>query len=256
MRLVAALLLPLIAFVVLVRSLGNATEALAITEAIPGLWLLAYAVWRRRIEPVGLTALALFAIALLLPIALGGSSLPLERHLAVFPGAVGLACLISLAARRPLLSIASARTRLARPEATDATHPNLDTPAAQHILATLTAIIGVMLSTDAAAQIALALTVSPSTFGIVARVASYVIIGTGLAVCGLYLRRVRGRLQHEDKAPPDQESKPHPGQPAAAERNAASCEPLTSHMMRLIRTEPLRTRGKPESYPPSGFRSG
>jgi hypothetical protein len=55
-RLIAGLLLPLVAFLVLRQVLGNATGALA-----------------------------------------------------VFPGAVGLACLISLAARRPLLFIVSAR---------------------------------------------------------------------------------------------------------------------------------------------------
>ena len=108
-QLVAGLLAPVIGFVVLLRALGNATEALAVTDSIPMLWVLAYALWRRRIEPLGATAATLAAIALLLTIALGGSPLPLELHHAVFPGTVGLACLISLAARRPLLSIALAR---------------------------------------------------------------------------------------------------------------------------------------------------
>jgi len=108
-RVLAGLLVPLIAFVVLRQTLGNATKALAITEAIPSLWVLAYAIWRRRIEPVGATAVAGFGIALLVTIASGGSALPLELHRAVFPGAVGLACLVSLVARRPLLSIASAK---------------------------------------------------------------------------------------------------------------------------------------------------
>ncbi len=184
-RLLAGLLLPLIAFAVLLQTLGNATEALAITDAIPLLWVLADGMWRRRIEPVGATAAAVFAIALLLTIALGGSSLPLELHLAVFPGAAGLACLISVAARRPLLSIASTKLAQARPEATAAAQPSLDTPAAHRPLTTLTAIIGVTLVADAAAQIVLALTVSTSTFGVVARIASWVIVGTGLAVCVL-----------------------------------------------------------------------
>jgi hypothetical protein len=48
---------------------------------------------------------------------------------------------------------------------------------------------------DAAAQIVLALTVSTSTFAEVARVASYVIIGSGLAVCALYLRRLKASLR-------------------------------------------------------------
>lgn len=61
----------------------------------------------------------------------------------------------------------------------------------------LTAAIGATCVTDAAAQIVLALTVSTSTFGVGARVASYVIIGTGIAVCVLYVRWSRTRLQHQ-----------------------------------------------------------
>ena len=105
----------MIGFVVLLRALGNATEALAVTDSIPMLWVLTYALRRRRIEPLGATAATLAAIALLLTIALGGSPLPLELHRAVFPAAVGLACLISLAVRRPLVSIAAARLAAAQP---------------------------------------------------------------------------------------------------------------------------------------------
>jgi hypothetical protein len=132
-RLIAGLLVPVIAFVAFLRTLGNATEALAITEAIPVLWVLAYAVWRRRIEPVGATAFAGFGIALLLTIALGGSSLPLELHRALFPGAVGLACLISLAARRPLLEIAKSKLAKERPEATVQARSQLDASAQTRI---------------------------------------------------------------------------------------------------------------------------
>ena len=68
-----------IAFVALSRALANATKALAITEAIPGLSLLACAIWHRRIEPVGAIAFAGFGIALLVTIASGGSARP-KRH--------------------------------------------------------------------------------------------------------------------------------------------------------------------------------
>ncbi len=202
-RLLAGLLVPVIAFVVLHQALGNATKALAITEAIPSLWVLAYAVSRRRIEPVGVIAFAGFGIALLVTIASGGSALPLELHRALFSGAVGLACLISLAARRPLLSIAKAKL-----EAPPATRPKPDTPDGHHALAVLTAIIGVMFLTNAAAQIILAFTVSTSTFGVVAHVATWAIIGTGLAVCALYLRRMQTHLQHSHTPLPPPEPEP------------------------------------------------
>lgn len=200
-RLLAGLLAPLIAFLVLLHTLADPTKALAITEAIPSLWVLAYAICRQRIEPVGVIAIAGFGVALLVTIALGGSSLPLELHRALFPGAVGLACLISLAVRHPLLAIAKTRLAQARPEATAETRPEATAEARRrpdkgehNALATLTAIIGVTLSADAAAQIILAFNVSTSTFGVVAHIAAWAIIATGLAVCALYLRRVRARL--------------------------------------------------------------
>lgn len=201
------LLVPVIAFAVLRQTLGNATKALAITEAIPSLWVLAYAAWQRRIEPVGAIAVAGFGIALLVTIASGGTALPLELHRALFPGAVGLACLISLAARRPLLSIAKSKFAHVKPEAAPATRPEPDTPGAHHALAVLTAIIGVTLSADAAAQIILAFTVSTSTFGVVSHVAAWVIIAPGLAACGLYLHRVRAHLQHSRASAPRRDSR-------------------------------------------------
>jgi hypothetical protein len=206
-RLVAGLLVPVIVFVAFLRTLGNATEALAISEAIPVLWVLAYAVWRRRIEPVGATAVAGVGIALLLTIALGGSPLPLELHRALFPGAVGIACLISLAARRPLLEIAKSRLANERPEATVQARPQLEASDAHHALAVLTAIIGVTTSADAAAQITLAFTVSPATFGLAAHIAAWVIIGVGLAACALYLRWTV-RRQRDRTRPPGPQSAP------------------------------------------------
>jgi hypothetical protein len=197
-RLFAGVLVPLI-FVVLLELLGNATKALAITEGIPLLWVIGYAIWRRAIEPVGATAVAGFGTALLLTIALGGSPLPLELHRALFPGAVGLACLISLAARRPLLEIAKSRVAKARPQATAQARRQLKPSDEHHALTVLTAIIGVTMSADAAAQVTLALTVSTATFGVAAHIAAWVIIGAGLAVCGLFLRwtvrRERDRMR-------------------------------------------------------------
>jgi hypothetical protein len=197
-QLVAGLLAPLIGFVVLLHALGNPTEALAITDSIPMLWLLAYALWRRRIEPVGASAAALSTIALLLTIALGGSPLPLELHHAVFPATVGLACLISLAARRPLLSIGLARLAKSKHHVATESRPKLDAFIAHGALSTLSAVIGVTLLTDAAAQIVLALTVSTSTFGVVARVAGHLIVGVGLAICVLYLRSAIRRDRERD----------------------------------------------------------
>jgi hypothetical protein len=217
LRLLAGLALPLIAFLVLLRVLGNATGALAITDAIPILWLVAFGIWRRRIEPIALIPAAVFGLALLLSIAFGGSSLPLELRRSVFPGAVGLACLASLAARRPLLTIAATKAADARAQQLPAARPKIESPGARRTLSTLTAIIGVACVADAAAQITLALTVSTTTFAVVARIASYAIIGTGLAACAIYLRFVRAHISPTSprRSPPARCDSERPMQPDA-----------------------------------------
>lgn len=187
----AGLLVPVVAFVVFLETFGDATEALAVAEALPLLWVLVYAVWRRRIEPVGALAVAGFAVALLLTIVLGGSSRPLELHRALFPGMVGLACLVSLGLGRPLLWSVAVKRGRADPET--ATRSELDAPGARHVLVVVTAIVGVFLTADAATQVTLAFTVSTSTFGVVSHVASWAIIGKGIAAGALYLHRVRSR---------------------------------------------------------------
>ncbi len=157
--LLGGLLIPVIAFVVLEQAIGNATGALATTDGIPLLWVLAYGIWRHKVEPVGLIALVVFAIALGLTIALGGSPLPLELRRS-FPGAVGLACLVSLAVRRPLLVVASERLARSHAELRREEGPDLDTPGRRRALTILTAVIAVTGLADAVAQIALALTLS------------------------------------------------------------------------------------------------
>lgn len=186
-RLFAGLLVPLI-FVVLLQLLGNATTALAITEGLPLLWVISYGIWRRRIEPVGTAAVAGLGIALLLTIALGDSPLPLELHRALFPGTVGLACLISLAVRHPLLGdrqeqVCQQRTRSDSQVPTSARGPRRAQRAhrsdSDHRRNHERRCCRPGHSRAHG---------STATFGVVAHIAAWVIVGSGLAVCGLYLR--------------------------------------------------------------------
>jgi hypothetical protein len=108
---------------------------------------------------------------------------------------VGLVCLISLAVRRPPLYEAANQLAAAHPDWAAEGRPGLDSPGSRRSLATLTEIIGVTGIADAVAQIVLALTVSTATFVVVARIASWTIIGTGVAVGALYVRSSRRRLR-------------------------------------------------------------
>jgi len=193
-RLLGSLALTLAAFFVLRSALGNATTALAITDGIPLLWLVAVGLLHRRLERLALIPVVVFTVALVASIAFGGSALPLELRRSVFPGAVGLACLISLAIRRPLLL--EAATRVPRPGQLADAENLLERPGSRRALTVLTAIAGVTGLADAIAQVVLALTLSTSQFVAAAHVASYVIIGGGLLVAVVYVRWTRARLQH------------------------------------------------------------
>ncbi len=195
-RLLVTVVLPLVAFFALQAALGNATGALAITDGIPLLWLVAVGIVHRRLDRLALVAAAVFGLALVLSIAFGGSSLPLELRRAVFPGAVGLACLISLALRQPLLLVLA--KRLPRPGRPPGTDDGLDRPGSREALTVLTAIAGVTGVADAIAQVVLALSLSTGKFVVAARVASYAIVGTGVLVAAGYLRWKRHRLPTRD----------------------------------------------------------
>jgi hypothetical protein len=194
--LLATVVLPLAAYFVLQKALGNATGALAITDGIPLIWLAGVGILHRRLDRLALVAAAVFGLALVLSIAFGGSALPLELRRSVFPGVVGLACLISLAVRQPLL-LALAK-RFPRPDPPPGTDDVLDRPGSRQALTVLTAIAGVFGIADAVAQVVLALTMSTEKFVVAARVASYVIIGGGLLVAATYMRWKRARLPKRD----------------------------------------------------------
>ncbi len=190
------MVLPLAAYFVLQSALGNATGALAITDGIPLLWLVAVGILHRRLDRLALVAAAVFGLALVLSIAFGGSALPLELRRSVFPGVVGLACLVSLGLRQPLLLVLAKRAP--RPDPPPGTVDVLNRPGSREVLTVLTAIAGVAGVADAIAQVVLALTLSTSTFVVAARVASYVIIGGGVLVAAVYVRWKRAGLTNRD----------------------------------------------------------
>jgi hypothetical protein len=198
-RLLAGLVIPLSAFIVLRTAVGNATAALAISDALPLLWVVEIAILRRRIDRIALIPFAVFAVALVLSITFGGSALPLELRRSVFPGAIGIALLGSVAMRQPLLALAARRVAQAAPERDPGLR--LDPARVHRTLTVMTVILGITGVVDAAAQVTLALTVSVTAFGELARLASYVTIGTGLAACALYVRARRSASSPSSHAP-------------------------------------------------------
>lgn len=187
LRLIAAVLVPVVAYVVLSAALHSDLAALAITEAIPVAWVLATGVRKRSVDPITLAVAIVLAAAVLVSIASGGSTLPLKLRRTVITGSLGLACMGSVLVRRPLLPAIADRLARAWPR-TERIALALGIRASDRQTIMLTAIVGVTLLADATAQVTLALSVSTAAFLGASRLARLAIFAAGLGVCALYLR--------------------------------------------------------------------
>lgn len=189
-RLVLNLAGPVLAYVLIRPHLHSDVTALVIGAAIPIGYTACVLLWRRHLDAIGVFAIACFAIGLLLVLLTGGNELAFKLREDIWTGPLGLACLISVAVRRPLFLLA---LRLAARR-----HPQLADPAgdprARRILTVTTGGIGAILLVHALVMIVLALTTSTTTFLAVSRPLSLVIVGGGLAALAGWIRHQRPSL--------------------------------------------------------------
>jgi hypothetical protein len=192
LRLGLGVIVPVAAYLILSSAVHSSLTALAVTEAIPLVWVLAIGLRRHRVEPMALVLAVVLAAAVVVSLAAGGTVLPLKLRRAVITGSLGIACLVSVAARRPLLPAAvdwfvrvwPRAERLARV---------LGAAAVRRAPVALTLIVGLTLLADATAQVALSLTVSTAAFLGTSRLARIAIFATGIAASALYVRHAAAR---------------------------------------------------------------
>jgi hypothetical protein len=178
-------LLPLLAYALLRPHMGGDTPALAISMALPGLFTLYTYLLRRRLDPLGIVSLVGFCVALLVSFLTDGSSLAFKLQDPLLTGALGLACVGSVAVRRPLqLVVLRSLARHSRRAAA-----TMSAPGAQRTSAIVTAMIGAICLAHATAVAVLALTVSTSMFLSLSRPVGIPIFVGGLGVLLWYRRR-------------------------------------------------------------------
>jgi hypothetical protein len=127
-RLLAAVVLPLAAYLLIRAATGSATGALAITEAVPATWLLVVAIARRRVEPVAVVAIVTIAIALAAYALTGGDPLALKLQRGAVTGTLGIAALASVALSRPVLLVLAERIAKLNPDAVPRSRPGSQIP--------------------------------------------------------------------------------------------------------------------------------
>jgi len=197
-RLVINLAAPVLAYVLLRPHVHSDITALAVGAAIPTVCTAGVLLWHRRLDPVGAFAIVCFGIGLLLVVATGGNELVFKIREDIWTGLAGLACLISVAVRRPLFFVVLQLAARRNPQIAE----RISDPQARRIPTVATGVIGATLLVHALAITALALTTSTSIFLAVKLPISLAIIGGGLVPLVWWIR-------HQFKHPPHQEEKDH-----------------------------------------------
>ena len=196
-RLVAGLVLPWLAYLIIRSLTGSSVGALAITDALPATWLIVVGIARRRVEPIAVLSAATVFIALAAYAATGGDPVAIKLRRGAVTGTIAVAVLTSVAVGRPLLLLVAqnaARLNSDRPELA----ARLGEPERRRTLRVLTAIIGTTFAIDGACQIILALTVPTGRFVADSTAARIAVLGTGAVITFRYLRNQKNRL---DRAP-------------------------------------------------------
>ena len=214
-RLMINLAVPVLAYVLLRPHVHSDITALVAGAAVPTAYSAGVLLWRRRLDTIGVFAIVCFAIGLLLVVATGGNELVFKVREDIWTGTLGLACLISVAARRPLFFVAlrfAARRNAQIAE-------RISDPQARRIPTVTTAVIGVVVLVHALVMVALALTASTTTFLALKAPLSLAIVGGGLAALVFWIRRQypgRGNRspRHQAAGPAGPARQHGPGSPA------------------------------------------
>ncbi len=191
--LLAALLAPLVLYLVLRYLTGSPIEALALTEVIPALWLVAVAIARRRFDAIGIVSTASVAIALAIYGLSGGDPVALKLRHGVVTGAVGTIALTSLALGRPLLLVVAQRRADLDVGHREEINAKLAQPDRRRALVVLTLLLGLFFTLDGVVQIVLAFAVSTDAFVPDSTAAHLVVLGSGVAVMAWYFQRQKQR---------------------------------------------------------------
>jgi hypothetical protein len=206
-RLTINLAAPVLAYVLLRPHVHSDITALVVGAAVPAAYTVGVALWRHRLDAIGVFAVVCFVIGLLLVVATGGNELVFKIREDLWTGPLGLAFLLSVAVRRPLLLMILQRVARRNAEIAE----RLGDPQARRIPTVATGVIGLILLVHAVIVVALALTTSTTAFLALKEPVSLPIVVGGLAALVWWIRRqYQGR-----RTQPAHDQAPGPAGPAS-----------------------------------------
>jgi hypothetical protein len=170
---VLLMVVPLAVYALVRPFVSSDALGLAIAAAVPILYGIALAFLRRRIDLLaGLSAVG-FWVAFLISVLTGGSALPLKLHEALITFGIGLVLVIAVLVRRPIPIARLLRIRF----------PD------KQIDSSLGAALGGFLVLHALLHLALAVSLSTSSYLVAGRLISWGTIALGMLGISGYLRR-------------------------------------------------------------------
>lgn len=178
-----SIVVPFVVYESVRSSVDSDTTAFAIGAAVPVLWTVGSLAVRRRIDPLGVFGTVVYGLALLVTWLTGGGPLFLELRDAVPTGLIGLAFLVSVAVRRPLIVVLM--RYFGRWNAGLAGRARQLAPVA----GPMTALVGALLLLHSAVMVTLALSVSTATFAGVSQPVSWAVLAAGAALVIWYRKK-------------------------------------------------------------------
>jgi hypothetical protein len=185
---VVACVAPVVTYIVVRPEVETTAAALAVTFAVPVAWAGLAALWQRRLDLDGTLTIGAYGLALVATVISGGSALPLELRSAAETGAIGVACLVSVVLRRPLLLLGLRILARRRERQKRSWRKAFSQPSSERGLpstfSAVTTLVGVGFLLEAASQVALALLVPALVFVATSLPARFAVYG---GEAGLYL---------------------------------------------------------------------
>jgi hypothetical protein len=197
-----SLILPLVSVMIyfVARPMLNSdAAALAITGAVPAIYTVVMAMWRRRLDFLAAMLTVGFAAGCVASLLAGGSSLPLKLHEAAVTFVLGVVLLVAGLIRRPVPIRRVLKI----------------TPADRSADLLLGGMIGGFLILHALLHLVLALTMSTTGYLVAGRITNIATLAVGVLLLSAYVRRQR-------RSAPDDAPEPSPlkGQIRADPRQA------------------------------------
>ncbi len=175
LRAAVVVLGPALLYAAVRPAVSSDAVGLAIAGALPLLYAIVLALWRRRMDALAVLSGLGYGLGCLGSVLSGGTALPLKLHEAGFTFALGVVLLVAILIRRPLPL--GRLLRLNQPS------PAQDT--------TLGVLVGGFLILHALVHVVLAVTLPTASYLVVSRIVGWGTIVVGAGCLSLYLRGQR-----------------------------------------------------------------